>query len=145
MSNPDDKKSSSSAAIPSWQTATESNQTSPPVPETTSKPEEQTHKTESPTATIPTGESDSKTALMDKAKTFMYHEDLRDAPTDEKISFLESKGLNAQEIAGLLGITRNEEASSTANTSGETTKASEESIAQKGNPNVIVSRLLPPV
>ncbi|KAJ5105800.1 hypothetical protein NUU61_003147 [Penicillium alfredii] len=50
--------------------------------------------------------------LLDQASRFLEDESIRYAPTDRKISFLESKGLNSVEIQQLLGVSRNVEASS---------------------------------
>ena len=93
MSDPDSKK----VSIPAWQQQqrdqTTPNQTTSPSPN-------------SDTTTSP------RPDLMDQASKFLQDESIRDAPTDQKISFLESKGLRNEEIQSLLGVSRNAEASS---------------------------------
>lgn len=49
----------------------------------------------------------SRATLLEQAAQFLEAEDIRDAPTERKISFLESKGLTSEEIQKLLGISRN--------------------------------------
>lgn len=49
----------------------------------------------------------SRATLLEQAAKFLETEDIRDAPTERKISFLESKGLTNEEIHKLLGISRN--------------------------------------
>lgn len=49
----------------------------------------------------------SRASLLEQAAKFLEAEDIRDAPTERKISFLESKGLTNEEIHKLLGISRN--------------------------------------
>jgi hypothetical protein len=56
--------------------------------------------------------SSSRQDLVDSASRFLEDESIRDAPTDRKVAFLESKGLNADEIDQLLGVSRNPEATS---------------------------------
>ena len=58
-------------------------------------------------------DSSSKPELVENAKKFLEEDEVKDATTDKKISFLESKGLNSEEIEQLLGVSRNVEASST--------------------------------
>lgn len=57
--------------------------------------------------------------LLDQASRFLEDESISDAPTDRKISFLESKGLNSNEIQQLLGVSRNPEASSSSSFSSD--------------------------
>ncbi|KAL1984962.1 hypothetical protein VTN96DRAFT_8518 [Rasamsonia emersonii] len=49
----------------------------------------------------------SRAALLDQAAKFLQDESIRDAPADRKIAFLESKGLQSDEIQKLLGVGRN--------------------------------------
>jgi len=77
----DNKKSSSS---PSWQSV--------------SSPEHSQSKAEADQNTLET------------AKRFLEEDDIRDAPTDKKIAFLESKGVKSEDIQRLLGISSNAEA-----------------------------------
>jgi hypothetical protein len=59
-------------------------------------------------------ESHPNTATMlEQAKKFLEDEEVKDAPTDKKIAFLESKGVGSEDIQQLLGISRNKEASNT--------------------------------
>jgi hypothetical protein len=55
----------------------------------------------------PTG----RTTIVEQAKKFLEEDEVRNASTDKKIAFLESKGLKDDEINELLGVTRNAEAS----------------------------------
>lgn len=80
----EDKKSPNSNSIPSWQHAEPS--------------------------TIP---SDSRDSLLDLAATFLLNDSVRDAPLDRKRSFLQSKGLNNDEIDKLLRVPENETPSRT--------------------------------
>ena len=59
-------------------------------------------------------QSPSRANLIDQAKKFLGEEEVRNASTDQKISFLESKGLNNEEIQSLMGITRHPDASAPA-------------------------------
>ncbi|KAA6414999.1 MAG: hypothetical protein FRX48_01750 [Lasallia pustulata] len=49
----------------------------------------------------------SRASLLEQAAKFLEAEDIREAPTERKISFLESKGLTNEEIHKLVGISRN--------------------------------------
>jgi len=60
----------------------------------------------------PAPESPSRATIIEQAKKFLEEDEVRNASTDKKISFLESKGLRSEEIQALLGITKNTEASS---------------------------------
>ncbi|KAL1883619.1 hypothetical protein Plec18167_002626 [Paecilomyces lecythidis] len=94
MADSDPKK----RAIPEWQ-----------------KQAAQSASKESATTTEPSkeqSEAGPRTVLLEQASKFLEDESIRDAPTDRKISFLESKGLQQDEINKLLGISRNPEASS---------------------------------
>ncbi|KAJ5776189.1 uncharacterized protein N7511_001200 [Penicillium nucicola] len=86
------------SSIPSWQrasgTADESPSSSPssddaPAPSTTSRGD-----------------------LLAQASKFLEDESIKDAPTDRKVTFLESKGLSSEDIQQVLGVSRNAEASS---------------------------------
>jgi len=52
----------------------------------------------------------SKEDVIEQAKKFLDDDEVRDASTDKKIAFLESKGLESGEIQTLLGVTRNPDA-----------------------------------
>ncbi|OJD17923.1 hypothetical protein AJ78_02028 [Emergomyces pasteurianus Ep9510] len=66
----------------------------------------------SPIADTTKTESSPKETLIEQASRFLEDESIRDAPTDNKIAFLESKGLQNEDIQKLLGISRNPEATS---------------------------------
>ncbi|KAJ6160047.1 peroxin Pex14/17-Penicillium chrysogenum [Penicillium chrysogenum] len=87
---PDDTSKSSS--IPSWQRP---NKTAEESPSPTSD--------DAPATTAST----SRQALLDQASKFLEDESIRDAPTERKVSFLESKGLSSDDIQQVLGISRN--------------------------------------
>jgi hypothetical protein len=61
--------------------------------------------------------------LLDQATKFLEDKSIRDASTDRKIAFLESKGLTNDEIQKLLGVSRN--ASATGDVKTEQPKAPE--------------------
>ncbi|MCJ1427776.1 hypothetical protein MMC29_005681 [Sticta canariensis] len=54
----------------------------------------------------------SHASLLNQATKFLQDDDIRDAPTERKMAFLESKGLSDLEIEGLLADSRNEDHSS---------------------------------
>ena len=56
----------------------------------------------------------SRETLIEQAKKFLEGEEVRNTSTDKKISFLESKGLNSEEIQSLIGVTRHPDASAPA-------------------------------
>jgi len=95
MSDSDDI--SKKVAAPSWQ----------------AKSSEETPQEEQQTPSEPP----SRASIVEQARRFLEEEEVRDASTDKKIAFLESKGLQADEIQQLLGITRNTEATSEVNSS----------------------------
>ncbi|RJE21694.1 peroxisomal membrane anchor protein [Aspergillus sclerotialis] len=72
---------------------------------------DQTTSNPSPTSDAQSTSSERST-LLEQASKFLEDESIRDASTDCKISFLESKGLRNDEIQTLLGVSRNTEASS---------------------------------
>ncbi|KAJ6128630.1 Peroxisome membrane anchor protein Pex14p N-terminal [Penicillium samsonianum] len=102
---PDDTSKSSS--IPSWQRP---NKTAEESPSPTSD--------DAPATTAST----SRQALLDQASKFLEDESIRDAPTERKVSFLESKGLSSDDIEQVLGISRNAEASSSSTTAEDKTQ-----------------------
>ncbi|PGH12835.1 hypothetical protein AJ79_04059 [Helicocarpus griseus UAMH5409] len=63
-----------------------------------------------PANNIEKTEASTKESLIEQASRFLEDESIRDAPTDKKIAFLESKGLQNDDIHKLLGISRNPEA-----------------------------------
>ncbi|CAD6450351.1 abbcce0b-f291-41bb-823f-5c4faa5ff679-CDS [Sclerotinia trifoliorum] len=58
-------------------------------------------------------ESPSRTAILEQARKFLEEDEVRNASTDKKIAFLESKGLEGDDIKGLLGVSRDDEATNT--------------------------------
>jgi hypothetical protein len=80
--------------VPSWQTA------APEKEEEKSNPEPGTRE-----------------KVLEQAKKFLEEDEVKDASTDKKVAFLESKGLQGEEIQSLLGVSRNEEASKSTSTS----------------------------
>lgn len=57
--------------------------------------------------------SSDKEVTIEQAKRFLQDDEVKNATTDKKIAFLESKGLQSDDIQQVLGVTRNAEASST--------------------------------
>jgi hypothetical protein len=55
-------------------------------------------------------ETPSRASIVEQAKKFLQEDEVRNSTTDKQIAFLETKGLNSNEIESLLGITRNSEA-----------------------------------
>ncbi|KAJ5613134.1 hypothetical protein N7510_006328 [Penicillium lagena] len=92
MSDPTSKKPS----IPSWQQQS----ANPPADQPPSSPNSDA----APSA--------SRQELVDQAARFLEDDSIRDASTNHKVSFLESKGLTPDEIQTLLGVSRNAEATS---------------------------------
>lgn len=63
----------------------------------------------------------SRATIIEEAKKFLEKDEiLRDASTDKKIAFLESKGLEKDEIQALIGVVRNTEASASSEASTTT-------------------------
>jgi hypothetical protein len=50
---------------------------------------------------------------LETARQFLAEESIRDAPTDKKIAFLESKGVKSEDIQALLGVSQVAESSAT--------------------------------
>ena len=50
----------------------------------------------------------SRTSLIEQASKFLDDEQIRDAPKERKVAFLESKGLINEEIHKLLGISQDQ-------------------------------------
>lgn len=123
--------SSKRASIPSWQR------------QSGTAPADQSSSSTSPSsddAPATTNRED----LQAQAAKFLEDESIRDSPTDRKVTFLESKGLNSTEIDQLLGITRNAEATSTSPTAAESktqetpsTTSSDQSEVTPSSPNTM--------
>ncbi|KAF7718251.1 Uncharacterized protein PECH_002066 [Penicillium ucsense] len=90
MSDPESK----SPAIPAWQK------------QSGSEPAEQSPLSSSPNSEE-TPAAGARQELLDQASKFLEDDSIRDAPTDRKINFLESKGLTSAEIQQVLGVSRN--------------------------------------
>ncbi|KAF7913087.1 uncharacterized protein EAE98_011638 [Botrytis deweyae] len=58
-------------------------------------------------------EPPSRAAVLEQARKFLEEDDVKNASTDKKIAFLESKGLEGDDIQELLGVSRNDEATNT--------------------------------
>lgn len=99
-------RSSKPSSIPSWQQ------------QPGSAPTDQSASSRPPSSED-TPASTSRQDLLDQASKFLEDESIRDASTDRKVSFLESKGLTSDEIQQLLGVSRNPEASSADSTAAE--------------------------
>jgi Pex14 N-terminal domain len=54
----------------------------------------------------------SREAVIENARRFLQEDEVRNAPTDKQIAFLESKGLQVQEIHELLGTIQSNDVSS---------------------------------
>ncbi|CAG7916246.1 unnamed protein product [Penicillium olsonii] len=114
---------SKSASIPAWQKVKTDESPSP-------------SSDDAPATTTPT----PRQTLLDQASKFLEDESIRDAPEDRKIAFLESKGLNTEDIQQVLGVPRNAEASSTAPaTPTEAKPEPEPTPAQESTPAVTAS------
>jgi hypothetical protein len=59
-------------------------------------------------------EPPNRETVIEQAKKFLEEDEVKNESTDKKIAFLESKGLQNEEIQDLLGITRNPEATAPA-------------------------------
>ncbi|KAF7866917.1 hypothetical protein EAF04_005758 [Stromatinia cepivora] len=58
-------------------------------------------------------EPPSRTEVLEQARKFLEEDEVKNASTDKKIAFLESKGLEGDDIEELLGVSRNDEAINT--------------------------------
>ncbi|RDW75684.1 hypothetical protein BP5796_06505 [Coleophoma crateriformis] len=100
MADSEDKK----PGVPAWQL--EASQKPASTPEIAAEP----------SASGPESHAEpNRATILEQAKKFLEEDEVRNASTDKKIAFLESKGLESQEIQELLGVKRNAEA--TASTS----------------------------
>ncbi|KAI9049813.1 hypothetical protein LZ554_005964 [Drepanopeziza brunnea f. sp. 'monogermtubi'] len=82
----------------------------PSIPPWQHKPASESANEAPATAPAPAPE-ESRETVVAQARKFLEEDEVRDASTDKKISFLESKGLQNEEIQLLLGVARNPEAS----------------------------------
>lgn len=114
-------------SIPSWQLQQQ-------TPKSDDTQEEQS---ESSVAAADDKKPIDRQDLLDQASKFLEDESIRDATTDRKISFLESKGLSNDEIQKLLGVSRNPEAvdsSATTSTASSEVKNTSE-LSKDSNPS----------
>ncbi|KAI9839519.1 MAG: hypothetical protein M1819_002144 [Sarea resinae] len=127
MADPDQKQRKGGPAIPQWQR----------------KDCSEGLTAEKASSEAPS-EKPSRASLLEQASRFLEDDDIRDASTDRKVAFLESKGLTNDEIDSLLGVSRNTEAS--ASTSAAPTTSSGQQIEQKSpqEPSDPKSPLSPP-
>ncbi|EEH23053.1 hypothetical protein PABG_05264 [Paracoccidioides brasiliensis Pb03] len=119
--------------IPSWQL---------PAPDKTASGI--TTSTTAPTADGNKTETSSRNTLIEEALRFLKDESIRDAPTDKKISFLETKGLRNDEIQKLLGVSRNPEATSADTTSPTKDFTKSISSSAQAPPQTVTSGTAPP-
>lgn len=78
------------ASIPRWQ---QNDYRSSDSPNGESTPPESSKSTEPPPP---------RAALLEQASKFLQEDEIKDAPTDRKVAFLESKGLTEEEVQRLL-------------------------------------------
>lgn len=90
MSDPPNLKQ---ASIPHWQQQ-ENSQISKTSNEESTSPE----------APEPANSPPSRAALLEQASKFLTEDEIKDAPTERKIAFLETKGLTEEEIHRLLDL-----------------------------------------
>ncbi|KAJ6008453.1 hypothetical protein N7540_012429 [Penicillium herquei] len=96
--------SSKPPSIPSWQRQ-------PASPSGDQSPAQSESPSPSPSSDVAPAPI-SREDLINQAARFLEDESIRDSSTDRKVAFLESKGLNSEEIQQLLGVSRNLEATS---------------------------------
>ncbi|KAI6714680.1 hypothetical protein JHW43_002761 [Diplocarpon mali] len=73
-------------------------------------------------------QTESRETVISLARKFLEEDNVRDASTDRKIAFLESKGLQREEIQTLLGVTQNVEVDASSSESPELTNPPPRSI-----------------
>ncbi|KAB8288829.1 hypothetical protein EYC80_010731 [Monilinia laxa] len=88
----DSDKETKKPGVPAWQLKREED-----------KPSEQLE---------PDNEPPSRTMVLEQARKFLEEDEVKNASTDKKIAFLESKGLERDDIQELLGVSRIDEATS---------------------------------
>lgn len=130
---------SSKPSIPEWQ-RNSTPASSPP------QDEAKNNTSASNSDSVPTPDQD-RSALLEQAKTFLSDPTIRDATTTRKITFLESKGLTSDEINSLLGVSRNEDASSSSAASepaDTTSKTNNIAQAQTSTSSAAATSTAPP-
>lgn len=117
----------SKPAIPEWQREATP---SPPASDSSDAPSPANTSDDASDSSPEPSPTEDRLALLEQAKTFLSDPSISDASTSRKIEFLESKGLSNDEIQALLGVSRNEDASSPASeTTSDSEKTSSENIA----------------
>lgn len=93
-------------SIPAWQQANNTESTS--------------SASETPSQSSDDNDTTSRSALLEQAAKFLEDDSIKNEATGRKIAFLESKGLQGDEIESLLGVSRNVEASGDNDTTAST-------------------------
>jgi ribosomal protein S15P/S13E len=101
----------SKPVIPEWQRKATP---SPPASDISDASAANTTDDASDNASPEPSPTEDRSALLEQARNFLSEPSISDASTSRKIEFLESKGLTNDEIQALLGVSRNEDASSPA-------------------------------
>ncbi|KAF8851007.1 hypothetical protein BDZ45DRAFT_808713 [Acephala macrosclerotiorum] len=114
MSDSDENENAKKAGVPQWQLDSKTEASPNPDGESAS-------------------ESPSRATIIEQARKFLEEEEVRNTTTDKKIAFLEKKGLQQDEIRTLIGVTRNEEASSKPSETQDS-KMSEAVLVQQSTP-----------
>ncbi|KAF7172872.1 hypothetical protein CNMCM5623_004982 [Aspergillus felis] len=81
----------------------------------------------------PSSDETPRSVLIEQARKFLQDDSLRDAPIDRKIAFLESKGLQSEEIDGLLSISRDADSSSSSSSTAEGNKSTPDSTTSSAS------------
>lgn len=115
-------------SIPAWQQANNTEST-PSVSET-------------PSQTSDHNDMASRSALLEQAAKFLEDDSIKNEATGRKIAFLESKGLQGDEIESLLGVLRNVEASSNNDTTASTSTDNSDNEKPSNTENASVSSVL---
>lgn len=117
MAGEDDQKPKA-PAIPSWQQV-------PPQPEKEAAPSDAANEPQH-----------NELDPIEQARLFLQHDEIKDAPHDEKVAFLEKKGLQSADIQKLLGQLDN-----TSNTSDDGLRTIHDSTATASDPPAAESPL----
>lgn len=96
-----DDRSRKGASIPAWQQNYKSNKD---PSSTTAQPATDNHPPTATTTSPTTSDSDASSdlSLLEQAKRFLEDESIRNAPREEKVAFLETKGVSSDTIHALL-------------------------------------------
>ena len=135
MSDPKPK-----STIPSWQQS----QNQPPKENHQETSSESAPSESAPSTDSQTPDQPARSTLLEQASKFLEDEAIRDAPTDKKISFLESKGLKGPDIDSLLGVSRNTEATAQPELASSQPTTSSSSTTTSNTASVD-SRPVPPI